>query len=185
MKLEIGPGTAPLFDADEGYETVDKFQHHNPTYCFDIAKTQNWPITKKYDEVIAIHVLEHMELKDLDNIFNNVYKILNNNGMFKVHVPNGPVIAKAYLKYPEHRFKVQIGGTINLCLYGAESEEEGKQAFGHKILYDYDLLKFKFYDHGFTFVSNVSTEYTDRHDTYWNWMCDKDETFSLKVYGIK
>lgn len=180
MKLEIGPGTAPLV----GYQTLDVFPHHNPTYCFDI-NTNPWPIKdNSFEEVIAVHVFEHLMLRSLDNVLNNIYRILEPNGRLIVHVPNGEVIAEAYLNFPDQRHHVAIGAPTNLAFYGSESEEEGKQAFAHKILFDSTLLIHKFYIAKFRDVKDVSNEYTDRHDIYWEWMSEINK-FSLKVEGFK
>ncbi len=185
MKLEIGPGTNP----SEGYDTLDAFSFYDkpPTYCFDITKEHVWPIEdNKYDEVLAIHVLEHVNLDSLYNIFKNVNRILKPLGLFRVHVPNGPVIADAYLTFPEKRYLVYDGGTSNRAIYGSESEEPGKQAFAHKILFDPELLISAFQHSNFISTENVTMKYKDIHDNYWSWMCDEETNrFSLKVQGLK
>lgn len=181
MKLEIGPGTAPLGNE---YETVDAFQHHNPTYLFDIVNTPEWPIEdNKYEEVVAIHVLEHIEAKCLDNIFRNVYRILKPSGVFRVHVPNGPVIVRRYLETEDTNAEFEV---LNTCIYGCESTESTKYAYAHKLLFTPKFLMKKFIDNRYNEIKDVTTEISDRHDPYWQWVCkNPEERFSLKVSGKK
>lgn len=182
--LELGPGTAPL---QGGYDTLDCFTHHNPTYLVDMAECKEWPIPDNtYDEVIAIHVLEHFELKKVQDIFRNVHRILKNGGSFRVHVPNGVLIAKAYLNSNfapnEHHISFE---SIQLCIYGAESQEETKYQVAHKILYNHGLLIDQFVRNNFRNIKDITEDpaYTDRHDSYWASL--GSEKFSLKVIGNK
>lgn len=173
--LEIGPGNEP----QDGYETLDCFEHFHPTYLVDIVKDLHWPIPDNtFDKVIAIHVLEHVELARVKNVFQNVLRILKPGGRFQVHVPNGPVIIDAYTKFPHRRDVIQT------CIYGAEAAEETKYHVAHKVLYDLHLLTKQFCDNGFKEVVEVSKEVFDRHDPYWEWM-DDTRPFSLKVAGFK
>jgi len=176
-KLEIGPGTAPL----SGYDSIDCYKHHNPTYLIDITKDQMWGIPPEtYDEVLAIHVLEHVALNRVGLVFRNVFRILKTGGVFRVHVPNGPVIINAYIKFPEQR------DTVQTCIYGCEAQEDTKYDVAHKVLYDSGLLMKQFHSANFTDVKDVTKDpfYMDRHDPYWSWM-DPDNNFSLKVMGKK
>lgn len=176
-KLEIGPGTAPL----AGYDSIDCYKHHNPTYLIDITKDTTWGIPPEtYDEVLAIHVLEHIALNKVHLVFKNVHRILKTGGVFRVHVPNGPVIINAYIKFPEKR------DTVQTCIYGCEAQEETKYDVAHKVLYDNNLLMAQFHKNKFTNVKEVTQDafYMDRHDPYWEWMSDTDK-FSLKIMGTK
>lgn len=182
--LELGPGTAPL---GSGYDTLDCFPHHNPTYLVDMANCKEWPIPDNtYDEVIAIHVLEHFELKKVQDIFRNVYRILKSGGSFRVHVPNGTLIAKAYLNSYITPNENHINNeSVQLCIYGAESQEETKYHVAHKILYNHGLLIDQFVKNNFKNIKDVTDdlEYADRHDSYWHIL--GSEKFSLKVIGYK
>jgi predicted SAM-dependent methyltransferase len=174
-KLEIGPGTAPL----EGYETLDRYAHHNPTYLVNIEEPYWFELENNiFDEVVAVHVLEHVAINKVQNVFNNVYRILKPGGVFRVHVPNGPVLINAYIKFPEKREITQV------CIYGCESQEEGKYDVAHKVLYDSQLLQKQFNTANFKDVKDITKEWDDRHDPYWQWMSTEDK-FSLKVSGIK
>ena len=65
--LEIGSGIFPLVkDSDR----VDL--ENNPTYRFDLNNTP-WKLTKHYDLVIGLEVLEH--LKDPEDIFKEIKRV--------------------------------------------------------------------------------------------------------------
>lgn len=176
-RLEIGPGTAPLGNCD----TLDCYDHHNPTYLVDLVRCDMWPIpSETYDEVISVHCFEHIELARIQAVFRNIHRILKTGGSLRVHVPNGPVIISAYIKFPNRRQDIQT------CIYGAESQEMTKYDVAHKVLYDNHLLMSQFHKNSFKDVREITQDpmYTDRHDPYWEWMSDEDR-FSLKMIGYK
>lgn len=176
--LEIGPGTNPLINHD----TIDYCSEYSPTYLLDIT-AHDWLIPESiYDRVTTIHVFEHVELKYLVHIFQNVYRIMKPGGRFQVHVPNGPAICRAYLNFPDKRYYTQDGGTMNLAFYGAESESKPKYHLGHKTLFDSQLLSSCFSSTGFINIVDLTEQVEDIHDTYWNWI---GERFSLKIQGTK
>lgn len=46
-------------------------------------------VDKKYDLIIAFDVLEHINIKDLEILFDNIKNLLNENGLFIARFPNG------------------------------------------------------------------------------------------------
>ena len=173
MKLELGGGDAPT----SGYDGIDRIQKDWCKYCFDMEKTFPWPIeSNKYDEVIAIHVLEHFNLSKANIIFSEVFRILKQNGIFKVHVPNGEVICKAYLSKKDKTICIYP-------MYGGETQVESEYSFAHKVLYDEYMLFQIFNNTGFAQIENYTNDVSDRHDDFWE--KHLNGKISLKMSGKK
>lgn len=157
-RLDIGSGRTPT----RGHDTLDKDTSANPTYSFDLTKP-DWPIPDGlYDEVLLIHVLEHIPISKAGLVLRRIAKVMKPGGTLRVHVPNGPLIAKAYLEQPKQLFKIQM------AIYGAESETD--PAFAHKILYDFPMLRTTLISSGFLNPEDVTDQYEDHHDPHWMWM---------------
>ena len=170
-RLELGPGAFPT----PGYDTADKGGPYSLTYTFDLAKQRPWPIASDlYDEVLAIHVIEHVSMSSAPSMFAEVIRLLKSGGLFRVHVPNGPAIAKTYLEQPGRRRELQM------AIYGGEAEVD--PAFGHKVLYDAGMLKHLLESSGFISVEDVSSSVEDRHDKGWTLLGGR---MSLKVQARK
>lgn len=173
MKLELGSGENP----SSGYDSIDRIEKLNSLYCFDIEENIPWPIeSNKYDEVLAIHVMEHFNLSKAKLIFDETLRVLKPGGIFKVHVPNGELICKAYLSKTDKR----------ICLdpiYGGESNSKEEYSFAHKILYDKVLLSEVFLNSGFTNIKDFRNDISDRHDQFWE--KHLNGRISLKISGVK
>jgi len=169
-RLDIGSGQTPT----PGHDTVDKDPSTNPTYSFDLMKP-DWPIPEEaYDEVLLIHVLEHIPMSKVGLVLRRISKVMKPGGTLRIHVPNGPLIAKAYLEQPKNIFKIQM------TIYGAEAETD--PAFAHKVLYDFQMLRTTLISGGFLNVEDVTEQYEDHHDPHWMWMGGR---LSLKVKAQK
>lgn len=159
-----------------GYEVLDA----KPIYggiITNIEESEKWPVDDNtYDEVLAIHVLEHIAPKKVDFFFKEVLRVLKPGCRFRVHVPSGEVIAKAFVEIPARRAGMQI------CLYGVADEFDQ-----HKFLYCYTLLAEVFSRNGFTDILEVTEnrDFRDRHDEGWEPLFGKFGLMSLKVVGSK
>ena len=169
-RLDVGSGKTPT----AGYDTVDKDQTLKPTYSFDLT-SPNWPVPDGiYDEVLLIHVLEHIALTKVGLVLRRVLKTMKPGGILRIHVPNGPLIARTYLNHPREIFKLQM------AIYGAEAETD--PAFAHKVLYDFYTLRTTLISAGFGEVEDVTEHYEDHHDPHWAWMGGR---LSLKLRAKK
>lgn len=159
-----------------GYESLDGDDRSTGTRI-NFEKLERWPVEDNiYDNVLSIHMIEHIYPSCLPFIFSEVHRILKPGGCFRVHVPNGPVIAQTYLEIPERRESLQI------CFYGLEGEYQR-----HKALYDYQALSQVFISRGFVNVTNETNtpDYRDRHDEGWEPLFRDRGWMSLKVIGYK
>lgn len=165
-RLDIGSGKTPT----PGHDTIDKDPSSKPTYSFDLT-TSDWPILEgTYDEVLMMHVLEHIPISKVGLVLRRILKVMKSGGTLRVHVPNGPLVAKAYLEQPLQIFKLQM------AIYGAEAETD--PAFAHKALYNFSMLRTTLISAGFVDVEDVTMHYEDHHDPHWIWMGGR---LSLKV----
>lgn len=91
IKLEIGSGNRPL----EGYEHLDI----NPwcPHVEYVAPMDNIPTEDgRFDEIQAIHVIEHQPWKTTLNTLTEWVRVLKPGGMLRIATPNLRWIAKAY-----------------------------------------------------------------------------------------
>lgn len=169
-RLDIGSGKTPT----PGHDTLDKDSSTKPTYSFDLLST-DWPVLEGiYDEVLLIHVLEHIPVSKVGIVLRRILKVMKPGGTLRIHVPNGPLVAKAYLEQPLQTFKIQM------AIYGAEAETD--PAFAHKALYSFPMLRTTMISAGLVEVEDVTADYEDHHDPHWLWMGGR---LSLKARGRK
>ena len=85
MKLNLGCGSDwKTYEDYHGLDIID----YGQTYVGDVLKLlKTFPDTT-YDEVRAIHFLEHFNQDDLRIIFNEVHRILKVKGVFRIQVPH-------------------------------------------------------------------------------------------------
>lgn len=76
---------------------------------------------RKIDKLLAEHVLEHIDNKDLSQALNNIYSCLTTSGNFRIAVPDG------YHRDADYIEQVKPGGTGN----GSDD---------HKHLFTYETL---------------------------------------------
>lgn len=138
--LDFGAGYG-----DIGYLLKKKFPHielyscEDDKYCEDILLKRNFKnfnrlseINKKFDLVITLHSLEHLDNLE---IFGNFYKILNEKGSIFFEVPN---CTKDY-------FNGRIYDSPHLLFFTEKSFKKIAQIYNYKILnfskssYPFDL----------------------------------------------
>jgi predicted SAM-dependent methyltransferase len=127
-KLEIGSGNRPL----EGYEHLDI----NPDcpHVEYVSPMDNIPTEDNvFEEVIAIHVLEHASWRDTSQILSEWVRVLAPGGKVKIALPNLRFIMQSYLDAKNgndtaivedfnkmHEIEQEhllINGKINYCMW--------------------------------------------------------------------
>lgn len=85
MKLNLGCG----YNKIEGWTNVDSDAQCNPDLCFDLTKP-NWPIADSVvTEVVAEHVLEHLEgTEGYLTFWKELYRVCAHDAEFKIEVPH-------------------------------------------------------------------------------------------------
>jgi predicted SAM-dependent methyltransferase len=84
-KLNLGCG----YKHEEGWINVDSDETCNPDLCFDLTKP-NWPVeTSTITEVMAKHVLEHLEgTEGYLTFWKELYRVCADGAMVNIEVPH-------------------------------------------------------------------------------------------------
>ena len=85
MKLNIGCG----YNHRSGYINVDSDIECKPDHCFNLTKP-NWPLeSDSIDEVIAEHILEHLEgTEGYMTFWKELYRVCKHDAVIKIEVPH-------------------------------------------------------------------------------------------------
>lgn len=92
-KLEIGSGNRPT----DGYEHLDI----NPKcpHVEYVSEMDDIPVpAETFDEIIAIHVIEHISWRKVNKVLKEWIRVLKQDGTILIATPNLRFIAEAYLK---------------------------------------------------------------------------------------
>lgn len=155
MKLEIGPGVNPTAD----YDYLDhKVYPGGPTLRYHCRCDGQLPIPDdSYEEVLAIHVLEHIHPTLLAPTLLEFRRILIPGGKIQIHVPNMVELCIAYLGQSDTKIRLEL---LDLFLGGERNED------GHKIMFEEDMLTSVLLRAGFYNVRELPWV-RDRHDIAW------------------
>lgn len=82
-KLNIGCGNNPLV----GYINIDKSKKSKADKIIDLEKGKLPYKTNSISEIIAFHVLEHIQ--NIIPLMNECYRVLSTNGRIYIQVPQG------------------------------------------------------------------------------------------------
>jgi len=126
-KLEIGSGNRPT----EGYEHLD-IDGSYPCVEYT-APMDNIPVEDNaFDEVIAVHVIEHQSWRDAKKILSEWLRVTKPGGSIMIITPNLRYIAEEYMKFrhgiedwredynimhPEEQAHLQSEGKPNVALW--------------------------------------------------------------------
>lgn len=121
------------------------------------------PFSNKYFELIlSQHVIEHLEIKnELEPIFKEFFRILNDDGLIYLSCPCIKKISKAYLddggkSLYEARQKRFKGYSLDGYPYSQVINELFNQSGYHKNLFDLNLLKYCLNKSGFNNVQEIT-----------------------------
>ncbi|MEQ8816521.1 MAG: methyltransferase domain-containing protein [Thalassobaculum sp.] len=98
LRLNVGCG----FNKLDGYVNVDSFEGCNPDVVWDLERTP-WPFPDdSVDEIVAIHVLEHIgqQTQTFFAIIKEIYRIVRHGGEFAVAVPHP--LHRSFIIDPTH-----------------------------------------------------------------------------------
>lgn len=163
LRIEIGCG----HDPSPGYVHVDADRRaRDVEYHADASRL---PFADgSVEELLAIHVLEHVHATDLLTTLQEWRRVLRPGGFAQIHVPDAPNVFAAFLDSPpEHKW------TMMIPIFGMSSHVRFNQLKDvndlerHHVIYDFSLLERVLLDAGFARVEDVSAEVTDRHTQKW------------------
>ena len=92
--INLGSGDTKI----NGVESCDINNEFKTDHCFDLKVTP-WPLPdSSYSEVYLFHTIEHIEKKFHGRIFDQVHRILREDGSFFLSFPEFEIIAKNWLE---------------------------------------------------------------------------------------
>jgi SAM-dependent methyltransferase len=158
-RIEIGSGNRP----QPGYIHVDTNRSARHVEFFaqawDLPFADDWA-----DELLSIHVLEHVPPRLLDATLAEWYRVLRPDGVLCVHVPNSATLMNAYLHGPrEQRWSV-IGALLGMYANADVCRpHELIERPDHHVLYDDELLSEVLAGAGFADIEDRSDREADAH----------------------
>lgn len=162
LRVEIGSGHFP----SPGYVHVDA--DPQARHVEHVASASSLPFADAtVEEVLAIHILEHVHASALIPTLSEWRRVLRPGGFAQIHVPDAATVFRAFLDNPpENKWTVMIPifGMTSHARFGQPDEPDLER---HHVVYDFPLLERVLLDAGFDHVDDVSTEVTDRHTEKW------------------
>ncbi len=67
--------------------------------CQDVGEFLERVQTESFDVVFLMDILEHLGKQEIFDLLDNVHKVMKNNGMVVIHVPNGAAIFGMRVRY--------------------------------------------------------------------------------------
>jgi predicted SAM-dependent methyltransferase len=113
MKLHIGGE-----QIKEGWKILNIQKKPGVDFVGDITDLSQF-LDESIEEVYASHILEHVSFLKMQNIFNEVFRILKKGGEFFISVPDLEVMTRIFLEEKEPDYKIQIMKFI----YGGQIDE--------------------------------------------------------------
>jgi SAM-dependent methyltransferase len=179
LKVELGSGPYPT----PGYVHVDI--DRSSRHLEYVAPVWSLPFdTGSVDELLAIHVLEHVHPAQVHKTLVEWRRVLRPGGAARIHVPNAPEIF--------HAFQAASGGRkwalVNalLGMYGGPDINNAEEIpvacrSDHQAVYDLPLLESVLLSAGFKEVRNLTGRIRDRHADAWQQIVP---AYSLVVQAI-
>lgn len=137
MKLHIGCGQKYI----AGYKHMDVLESEHIDFVCD-ARQLKMITDDSVSEIYACHILEHVERKDLVNVLKEWHRVLNNDGIIRIAVPDFEAVVNEYI----------INKDLNLyqgLIYGGQTYEYNF----HYVAFDFAMLKKILEDSGFRNVT--------------------------------
>jgi predicted SAM-dependent methyltransferase len=163
LRVEIGSGPHP----SPGYVHVDADRRARDVEYHAVASALPFP-DGTVEEVLAIHILEHVHASALLPTLREWRRVLRPGGFAQIHVPDAANVFAAFLDSPpEHKWTVMIpifGMTSHVRFDELHDVNDMER---HHVIYDFSLLERVLLDAGFDRVEDVSDQVTDRHTEKW------------------
>jgi SAM-dependent methyltransferase len=166
IRVELGSGPNPV----PGYLHID-LDRSSPDLHY-VAPVWKLPFRDgEVDEILAIHVLEHVHPVQVMITLAEWRRVLKPGGVLEVRVPDGPAIAATFARAP-----IAQKWALSAAIYGMDigPEATGPHAFDllenvadHKILFDREFLSTLLADAGFRDIEDLTGRVSDRITDAW------------------
>ena len=156
MKLHLGCGKKYL----QNYTHIDVIDFDHIDYVSDISEL-SFIKNNSVEEIYACHVLEHFKRNQIHKVLKEWFRILKNDGVLRISVPNFKAIVE---QYQETKDLNQLLG----LLYGGQTYDYNY----HHVIFDFEFLRNILINVGFSEVK------------LYNWRCflPKDYDDYSKAY---
>lgn len=168
-RIEIGSGSRP----QPGYLHVDSSRRARHAEFF--AKALELPFPDGWaDEILAVHVLEHIPPRFLASTLAEWRRVLRPGGKLRVHVPDSAALMRAYLEGSSERKWGVMGALLGMYANaGVRRPEELSERPDHHVLFDAGLLGDVLADAGFVELVDRSPNEADVHTEGWRSVVDQ------------
>jgi SAM-dependent methyltransferase len=163
-RVEIGSGFRP----QPGYFHIDTDSLAPHVEAF--APAWNLPLPNDWaDEILAIHVLEHVHPRRLQQTLSEWHRVLRPGGCVRIHVPDSRALMEAFLQAGDSAQKWPLIGAI-LGMYASpavSAPEQLEANADHQVLFDAPLLIDLLRASGFSEVADRTQDMADVHTAGW------------------
>lgn len=163
LRVEIGGGPFP----SPGYVHVDA--DRSSRHLEHLAHAWQLPFADgSVQELLAIHVLEHVHPTSIDRTLGEWRRVVAPGGYAEIHVPDAATVFPAFLSSTNEK-----KWDLLIPIYGTTGDPTARRRGvapdleRHHIIYDFDLLRQVLLRSGFEHVDDVSQVVTDRHNEGW------------------
>jgi hypothetical protein len=163
LRVEIGGGPFP----SPGYVHVDA--DRTSRHLEHVAPAWQLPFPDaSVQELLAIHVLEHVHPTSIDRTLGEWRRIMAPGGYAEIHVPDAAMVFPAFLTSTNEKkwdLLIPIFGMTGDPT--ARRKGVGVDLERHHVIYDFALLRQVLLRAGFERVEDVSETVSDRHTEGW------------------
>jgi predicted SAM-dependent methyltransferase len=162
LRIELGGGDYP----SPGYVHVDaNWRSQHLEY---LAEVGDLPFaTGSVQELLAIHLLEHIHPDKVDETLREWRRVLGPGGMAQIHVPNARTVLPAFLDAPLEKKRTLVTAIFGVTDSPDTTPDRVMVLDQHKMIFDFELLEDFLLQAGFDRVEDVSDVVTDRHMGPW------------------
>lgn len=163
-RIELGAGPYP----QPGYLHVDL--DTRAPHLEAVAEAWSLPFPTGWaQEILAIHILEHIHPRQLERTLSEWNRVLAPGGRVRVHVPNSPELMRCYLEASDSAAKWTFMGALMgmYCGPTTSGPQELSIPADHQIFFDRPLLEEVLATAGFTELTDLTEVVVDRHTEGW------------------
>jgi SAM-dependent methyltransferase len=168
-RIEVGSGGSPR----PGYMHID--QDPSSPHLEYVARAHELPLPDGWaDELLASHILEHVEPRYLHATLREWHRVLRAGGTVEIHAPDSAHLMRHWLDAPRGRkwaLQVAILGMSGHA--DMQTPERITTRGDHQILFDRDLLRESLETTGFVDIRDLTDETDDGHTIAWKSLVPK------------